>query len=620
MKTPRQQRLARRTLPIVAVIWLVTAAGAAAGTAAVGVDVAAADSLAKAVFHAPAVIGTGSFGAFEPGATAGTADPAAGWSIDVAKAGPRLWSVQLSIPIVERIAVGDAVLISFMARCLRPPPTGEAGGVIVVENTIPGSPKLGMGGFTADVRWQRVDVPFLAGVDSLRDKTVLAFQLGERPQLIQIADLRVVNHARGVKLADLPHPEVRYDGREDDAAWRRHALDRIEKTRVREFTMRLVDPAGEALRGARVHARLARHEFLFGGTIKGEFFAPGDSRFQKYRDAVDRHFSGVVFENDLKPGTFAESLTNTDPHVRWEWTQAAADWCREREIAIRGHYLVPGVWGSFASRDPKTDSSLRERLFGHMRLLTREAGGFVADWDVINHPVGWTNPPQTVRDVLGRGFYGDVIREAKRLTDRPLWINEDRVFNAGFQQENYYECVQELVAEGAAPDGIGIQGHFHSGSLVPPAEILRVSDRFAALVPALMLTEWDVMTNGDEQLQADYLRDTLIAAYSHPAYRGFLMWVWWEGAGWRPEAALFRRDGSEKPNGRVWREWVSEKWRTDAEVRADAEGIVRFRGHAGLYELAVEHGGHTTTLERAFRLESPQAAVTVAVPAADEGR
>ena len=619
MTTPHRRSPHRPALSQIAIVWLATATAAAATVPPGGSSVVGDESLTTAVFHAPAEIATGSFGPFLPRDAAGE-EPAAGWSLEIAKAGPRLWSAQLSIPIQEPIAVGDAVLISFMARCQRPPPTGAAGGVIVVENTTPGSPKLGMGGFTAADRWQQIDVPFLAGVDSIPDKTVLAFQLGERPQLIQIADLQVVNYARTRKLADLPHAYVRYEGREDDAAWRREALDRIEKTRVRGFAARLVDEAGEPIREAKVRARLARHEFLFGGTIKGEFFAPGDSRFQNYRDAVDRHFSGVVFENDLKPGTFEESLTNTDPHVRWEWTQAAAEWCRERGIAIRGHYMVPGVWGSFASRDKQQDAALRERLLGHMRLLAGDAGRFVDDWDVINHPVGWTNPPQTVRDVLGRNFYGDVIREARRLTDRPLWINEDRTFNAGFQQKHYFECVQELIDGGTPPDGIGIQGHFHSGSLVAPTEILRVSDRFAALIPALMLTEWDVMTNGDEQLQADYLRDTLIAAYSHPAYKGFLMWVWWEGAGWRPEAALFRRDGTEKPNGRIWREWVSERWRTDIELRTDAEGSIRFRGHAGLYDLTVEHEGRITTIKQPFLLRSPQKPVTVALPSEDERR
>ena len=470
-----------------------------------------------------------------------------------------------------------------------------------------------MGGFTVDGEWRRIDVPFLAGVEAIPDKAVLAFQLGERPQRLQIADLTVTNHRRSVRLADLPRAIIHYPGREADAAWRRDALARIEKHRVREFGVRLVDDAGRARPAATMRARLARHEFLFGGTIKAEFFKPGDTGWQKYRDTINRHFSAVVFENDLKPGSLEESLRGGDDHLRWEWTAAAAEWCRERNIKIRGHYMVAGVWGSFASRDRSTDPTLRDRLFDHMRLLAEKAGPFVHDFDVLNHPVGWSNPPQTVRDVLGPRFYAEVIRSARRLTDRPLWINEDRTFNPGFQQDHYVSCVRELLDAGTPPDGIGIQGHFHSGSLVAPEEMLRVSDRLASLVPALMLTEWDVMTNGDEELQADYLRDTLIAAYSHPAYRGFLMWVWWEGAGWRPEAALFRRDGSEKPNGRVWREFVSERWRTDTSTTADTAGLARFRGHAGLYDLTIEHEGRTATVQYSLPLTAPPEPTTVTI-------
>ena len=612
MTHPEIQCIARPRERIACLLlaWLLaTMAAAAAPPPDGGHPVVAADALAKGIFSAEGGLATGSFG---PRA-ADDGGPAACWSIDVARPGPRLWSVQLSIPIEEPVAAGDAVLISLWARSPRPPPSGTPGGIIAIENKVPGSPKLGMGGFTADGDWRRIDMPFLSGVEAIPGKAMLVFQLGERPQQLEIADLRVVNYGRSVKLADLPHAYVHYEGRAPDAAWRREALARIEQHRVREHAVRLVNASGEPLRRTEVRARLRRHEFLFGGTIKAEFFKPGDTRWERYRDTVDRHFSGVVFENDLKPGVLEASLAGGDDHVRWEWTEAAAAWCDDRDLRIRGHYMVPGVWGSFASRDKQGDSGLRERLLGHLRLIATKAGPFVHEFDVINHPVGWTNPPQTVRDVLGRGFYADVIRTARSLTDKPLWINEDRTFNPGFQQDHYFSCVQQLVDGGTPPDGIGIQGHFHSGSLVPPEELLRVSDRFATLVPALMLTEWDVMTNGDEDLQADYLRDTLIAAYSHPAYRGFLMWVWWEGAGWRPEAALFRRDGTEKPNGRVWRELVSEQWRTVATATTDADGVLRFRGHAGLYDLTVTHDGKTAMLEHALPLAAPNTAATLTV-------
>ena len=597
---------ALRSLGRLILLLVVTAAPVRAAEQAT--PVISADAFESAPFTVSDAIATGMFGPLD-----GVAGRPHGWTVDVARPGRRLWSVQLAIPLAGPVATGDAVLISFWARADRLPPEGVAGGIIAVENKTPGNPKLGLGGFTVDGKWRRIDVPFLAGVEAIPDKAVLAFQLGERPQRLQIADLTVTNHRRSARLSDLPRAIIHYPGREADAAWRRDALARIEKRRVREFGVRLVDDAGRPLPGATMRARLARHEFLFGGAIKAEFFKPVDTSWQKYRDTIDRHFSAVVFENDLKPGSLGESLRGDDDHLRWEWTAAAAEWCRERKIAIRGHYMVAGVWGSFASRDRSTDPTLRDRLFDHMRLLVEKAGPFVHDFDVLNHPVGWSNPPQTVCEVLGHGFYADVIRSARRLTDRPLWINEDRTFNPGFQQEHYVSCVRELLDAGTPPDGIGIQGHFHSGSLVAPEEMLRVSDRLASLVPALMLTEWDVMTNGDEELQADYLRDTLIAAYSHPAYRGFLMWVWWEGAGWRPEAALFRRDGSEKPNGRVWREFVSERWRTDTSTTADTAGLASFRGHAGLYDFTIEHEGRTAMVQHVLPLTAPREPTTVTI-------
>ena len=91
------------------------------------------------------------------------------------------------------------------------------------------------------------------------------------------------------------------------------------------------------------------------------------------------------------------------------------------------------------------------------------------------------------------------------------------------------------------------------------------------------------------------------------------MWVWWEGAGWRPEAALFRRDGSEKPNGRVWREFVSERWRTDTSTTADTAGLARFRGHAGLYDLTIEHEGRTATVQYSLPLTAPPEPTTITI-------
>lgn len=71
------------------------------------------------------------------------------------------------------------------------------------------------------------------------------------------------------------------------------------------------------------------------------------------------------------------------------------------------------------------------------------------------------------------------------------------------------------------------------------------------------------LLSDDERLQADYLRDVMTMAFSHPAMQAIVMWGFWEGRHWKPDAALYRKDWSTKPAGKVWEELVlaAEGWR-----------------------------------------------------------
>ena len=44
-----------------------------------------------------------------------------------------------------------------------------------------------------------------------------------------------------------------------------------------------------------------------------------------------------------------------------------------------------------------------------------------------------------------------------------------------------------------------------------------------------------------------------LACFSHEAYTGFVMWGFWEGAHWKPETALWRKDWTEKPAAKIWK-------------------------------------------------------------------
>jgi hypothetical protein len=115
-------------------------------------------------------------------------------------------------------------------------------------------------------------------------------------------------------------------------------------------------------------------------------------------------------------------------------------------------------------------------------------------------------------------------------------------------------------------------------------------NRFAQLGLALEVTELDV-TLPDEQTQADYLRDFMTVAFSHPAVNGIVLWGFWEGQHWRPPAALFRLNWEQKPNGIQWSNLVFHTWWTTTNAPTDAGGSATVRGFKGDYQLAVTTPG-----------------------------
>ncbi|MBC7942275.1 MAG: hypothetical protein H7Z19_21400 [Chitinophagaceae bacterium] len=105
------------------------------------------------------------------------------------------------------------------------------------------------------------------------------------------------------------------------------------------------------------------------------------------------------------------------------------------------------------------------------------------------------------------------------------------------------------------------------------------------------------MNTPDEALQADYTRDFLIALYSHKAVTGFIMWGFWESAHWKPAAAMFRSDWSEKPNLQVWKDLVLGAWKTRLDGVSSAQGELDVRGHHGRYRVTASVNGKTVSRE-----------------------
>jgi GH35 family endo-1,4-beta-xylanase len=525
-----------------------------------------------------------------------------GWRVEVLDDKAGQFQLQLTCALEGEIKSGDKVLVAFDARCVPGSTTdGKGGANVQIENKEPPNyEKLGQDHFEVRGEWETVFIPFPANATSKPGICHASLLPAGKKQTLEIANMRVLNYGASFDLAKLPRPYIHCEGREADAPWRKEALARIEQIRTTDIAVEVIDAAGKPVTDAKVSVQLKRHTFGFGTAVKAKLLMGDGADVAKYREMVDANFSRIVLENDLKPFGWEAGKSNKSKEFRNEWATGALAWARERGMSTRGHYLCWGPWEKWSEELKAEPQKIREHVMQHLDEVVTGAAQYVTEWDAVNHPVGWEDPRSTVDQVIAPDFYADVIKAARKRLQVPLFVNEDQVFRAGRQQEEYFAAIQTLISQGAKPDGLGNMAHFHSSFLPAPTEMLRISDRFAKLVPNLEITEFDVNTNGDEELQADWLRDMLIMAYSHPAYSGFMLWVFWEGAGWKPETALWRKDWSPKPNALVWRDLIWNQWATKAHGNTDANGNYHTRGHLGLYEITVEKDGQRKVVQQTF--------------------
>jgi endo-1,4-beta-xylanase len=411
----------------------------------------------------------------------------------------------------------------------------------------------------------------------------------------------------------MPPQAATYGGREPGAGWREQANRRIEANRKADFTIVVSNKDGDAVEGAQIRAKMVRHAFAFGAAIGAtRLMGKGDDA-ERYRKVVASRFNKVVLENDLKWDQWVQSKSNP-PGSKYFYPQtlAALEWLKHKNILVRGHYLG---WGPVEQLDAYKkhqggSAAFRGALFNHIREKVSRVDDLVAEWDAVNHPIGWHDRLITLGSLFGPGIYADVFKLARELNPKArLYINEGSLLPTARYNESvrdkYAQLIRFLLDNGAPLGGIGFMGHFDHDKLTPPSELIRILDRFSAFGLPLQITEFDIrfgergkpynFSEKELQLQADYTRDFMTAAFSHPAIEGIVMWGFWEGHHYNPSAALYRTDWSAKPNGKVWEDLVFRQWWTDVRGQTDRAGNFKTRGFLGEYEITVEHQGKTIT-------------------------
>ena len=500
---------------------------------------------------------------------------------------PNVWDAQLSASPTLGLKRGDVLLVTFRVRAIKgQAETGEAKTTVVIERGEEPYTKSLDHDIAVTREWKEWSLPFAALEDIPAGLVRLHFRLGYDPQIFEIADITLTNYGSSKTLGDLPRTRFSYAGREPGAAWRREAEARIEKIRKADLKIRVVDSQGKSVPGAKVRVTMKRHAFAFGSAVAGDAIIGNGPDDERYRQVIRENFSRVVLENHLKWGPW-----ETKGSAAWGPVAAlkSLDWLAAQQIEVRGHNLIWPSWRNSPAdlksleKDP---AALRRRVEAHITEEASAVRGRVVDWDVINE----TFDNHDITDILGRDSLIRWFQLARQADKKPrLFLNDYPPLDGGEKNnphlENFARDIEFLKKGGAPIGGIGFQCHF-GGGVIPPARVISGLDRFGKYGLPIAITEMDINST-DETLQAEYLRDFHIAAFSHPVVDSILQWGFWEGRHWLPAAALWRRDWTLKPSGKAWRELVHGAWKTDVEVKTGRDGTASVRGFLGDYAVIV---------------------------------
>jgi endo-1,4-beta-xylanase len=509
-------------------------------------------------------------------------------SIAVEKRGDNPWDVSVIAPIIAPIAKGDTLFLAVQLRASAANNEAQSGVISsskIEENSAPYTIIADTAGQVSD-KWTTFYSAGIAAQDYPIGATHITVHLAGARQTIEVGSAYAFNLGPDVKLSALPSLKITYPGRAKDAAWRAGAQKRIEAIRKGDIEVSVTSAAGKPISGATVKIEMLRHAFHFGSFV-GHNITTDTDEAKKLRETFPQMFNTATSPIYWQDWGWQNANMRRSYEASMKYLAAQNTPWRAHTVIYPGEPHVPSYLKALAD-DP---AAYKKAVLDHVRdvaAITAKFRPFA--YDVINEP---RDDNYTINRI-GIDGVAEAFRIVKAAApDAHLFVNDYAIISGGGWNEKniafYHDYLDRLVKAGAPVSGIGMQGHF-GAALTDPVRVLAIFDDFARHKMPIQITEFDIDTN-DEQAQADYTRDLLTVAFSHPSVEAFTTWGWWQGDHWRGNAAMLRADWSPKPNFHAWRQLVFSDWWTNQTLPTDATGDAKLRGFLGHYRVTVTANG-----------------------------
>jgi endo-1,4-beta-xylanase len=347
--------------------------------------------------------------------------------------------------------------------------------------------------------------------------------------------------------------------------------------------------------GADVEIEQIRHEFWFGAALaNGMFGSRGDSSdARKYKEVFLDYFNSAVTENAVK----WHSMERQKGQVDYTIVDSILEWADQNDIPVRGHNIFWGI-PKFVQPWLKEldDEALRETLKQRAFDIGKRYKGRFTDYDLNNEMIHGNY----YADRLGNGI--TKLMQTwfhQEDPDTPLFLNDYDILT-GNRLDDYVKHIRELLDDGVAIGGIGVQGHLHGVSFEPDA-LQNALDTLAQFNLPIRVTEFNMpgqrspyqekrdlkLTDEQEEQKANDIVAYYKICFAHPAVDGILMWGFWERANWIPASSLFRADWSPTPAAHAYRDLIYNQWWTRNKGKTDDDGLYAIPAFYGKHRIRV---------------------------------
>lgn len=365
----------------------------------------------------------------------------------------------------------------------------------------------------------------------------------------------------------------------------------IEKYRKSDATVQVLDAQGHPARGATFEINQVSSPFRFSCVLPHFSNPPAPADFQmpivnseelaRFREVFNWSVIGYSGKwNVMEPEEGKPSFDHLDRYV---------DWCSTNNIGLEYHFVSGYEPNWLKTKSPEE----KQRLFlEHAELLMKRYGDRIRTWQVVNESHLLRQAPEVFKlmrrldptAVFGIGdcarFYSDRtgpqrVRDMCRGMDDVKW----------------------LVSKGCKVDFFALHGHRPFGLWADVREMYSVMDAFQKEGLRIHISEFGKHENlpivgnvrtgrWNRDLQAEYYRRYYTVCFSHPAVDEVNLW----GMGpvtWMTGSGLLDAKYNPKPSFDALKKLITVEWRTSLCGEVGLDGMIRFRGFHGAYDVVL---------------------------------